>query len=162
MNLLLRDYEVPNYAHFDSSTLGVGKFEYKHQKISGRQRYRLYDGEGKVEFKFSSQDESITIRVDFDQIQTEADDVKASIADLLYRFSIIVAPTFRQSVQARLGKKVGLVAIKSPTRISFFPSIEVGRTLYMADVRQLLPEISNNPEKMSRYMVPVCYAVNRF
>lgn len=163
MNGQLEKYDAPKIAKFGPNTVGIGNFEYQYHKVPGRQRYHLEDGKGFIKFEFDSREGTTTLLVEFIQKQRGADWVEPSIADLLYRFNTVVAPTFSHIVTlVHPTDRHRLAEIKAPTRIRFFPSVDVGRTLYLTDIRELRSTMSGIPENMIEYMIPYGYGVNRF
>jgi hypothetical protein len=158
LNQLLERYDKSQIAKFGENTLGFGSFSYQYQKVPGQQKYHLYDGHGFVEFKFSSREESISILAKFQQLPKGTDYVEPSIADM-YRFNTVVAPTFRQIISMDDLRHREIAAITCPTRIKFWPTVEVSKTLYMTDITELRSTIRDIPKNMP--MIPYAYAVNQ-
>jgi len=162
MNGLLRQYKAPDFAKFGRNTLGIGTYKYRYRKAPGWQRYYLEHDSGYVRFEFYSEEETVSLVVEFVPKNQHTDIVEGSFRDVLHRFNTIVSPTFRQIVQLdHPFVRRSIMDLTCPTRISFFPRIDVSRTLYLVDIRTIPSEITDISENVSNYMVPICYAINR-
>jgi hypothetical protein len=114
-------------------TKGDNYVEVKKVESWGWQEYRIEDGRGSVTHIYEVPGQSPqTISSTFELLETDANSLDLSLADIYLRWTKIIKPEYKQIFRKTQSDVFYSHNLISLTKIRFFPFVDIGKSVYLA------------------------------
>lgn len=136
INKLIKDKSGTSFS-IDRDTIGRGETTFWVHKVKrGLQTYQIDDAKGSIILE-NAAGGTPSIESEFTHWETDTSQIKASLIDVYFRWTMILRPQFRQYI--KMGPEVqNIITLDQPvivaTKVRFFPMVKVGKSIYLTPV----------------------------
>ena len=151
LNAVLEDVKHP--FRFDTHKNAVrtkGENNIKVEKVEswGWQQYHIVSGKGSVTHTYEVPGQpAYTISSTFELLESDANDLDLSVADIYWRWKKLIRPEYKQIFSKSPSEAFYSHNLISLTKVRFFPYIDTGKSVYLT--RQI----------GGGKLIPVAYAI---